>query len=428
MSAAGGTEGAGADRRGQISWAMFDWANSPYTTLITTFVFSAYFAKAVVGDEVEGQALWGYTNSIAMFVVASLSPVFGAVADAGGPRKPFLAFFTFLCAVGSSLLWFATPDRAAIPLAMTFVVVGTVGFEFGTVFYNAMLGDIASKEKLGRLSGWAWGLGYVGGLTALVIALFGFVQTEKPLFGLDKASLENVRVVGPLCGIWLAVFSLPLFLWTPDRPTRTREVGRAIKEGLASLAHTFRNLRAQANTLRFMIAAMIYLDGLITVFAIGGIYAAGIHKMSFQEIIVFGIALQFTAGLGAFGFAWLDDWIGSKKAAALAVAGLFVAGLGAVLADDKAWFWFWGQCFGIFGGPAQAASRSLLSRLAPDDVRTEFFGLYALTGKATAFTGPALVGIITAASGSQRWGLAVTLVFFAVGLGLLLGVKEPARK
>lgn len=419
--------GTPADRRGQFAWAMFDWANSPYTTLITTFVFSAYFAKAVVGDEVEGQALWGYTNSIAMFAVALLSPLLGAVADAGGPRKPLLAFFTFLCVVGSSLLWFATPDRASIPLAMTFVIVGTIGFELGVVFYNAMLGDIASREKLGRLSGWAWGLGYVGGLAALVIALFAFVQTEKPLFGLDKATLENVRIVGPLSGLWFAVFCLPLFLWTPDRPTRSLKLADAVRGGLASLAKTAANLRAHANTFRFMIAAMLYLDGLVTVFAIGGIYAAGAHKMGFQDIIVFGIALQLTAGLGAFAFGWIDDWIGSKRAAAIAVAGLFVSALGAVLADDKAWFWFWGQCFGVFGGPAQAASRSLLSRLAPDELRTEFFGLYALTGKATAFTGPAVVGAITAASGSQRVGLAAVLLFFAVGLALLMTVKEPAR-
>jgi len=417
-----------ADRRGQIAWGMFDWANSPYTTLITTFVFSAYFAKAVVGNEVEGQSLWGYTSAVAMAIVALSSPIFGAVADAGGPRKPFLAFFTFLCIVGSSMLWFAKPDPTSIPLAVTFVVIGTVGFELGTVFYNAMLGDIASRERIGRLSGWAWGLGYVGGLVALVIALFGFVQTDKPLFGLDKSSLEHVRVVGPLCAVWFAIFCLPLFLWTPDRPTRRLALGEAAKRGLASLVGTVRNLRQHANTFRFMIAAMLYLDGLVTVFALGGIYAAGVHKMGFQDIIVFGIALQLSAGIGAFAFGWIDDRIGSRQAAAIAVAGLFVSALGAVLADDKAWFWFWGQCFGIFGGPAQAASRALLSRLAPGELRTEFFGLYALTGKATAFTGPFLVATITAASGSQRIGLAGVLLFFAAGLAILMTVKEPPRE
>lgn len=417
-----------ADRRGQLAWAMFDWANSPYTTLITTFVFSTYFAKAVVGNEVEGQALWGFTSSVAMAIVALSSPILGAIADAGGPRKPMLAFFTFLCVVGSSMLWFARPDPSSIPLAVTFVVVGTVGFELGTVFYNAMLGDIAKRESIGRLSGWAWGLGYVGGLAALVIALFGFVQTEKPLFGLDKTTLENVRVVGPFCAIWFAVFCLPLFLWTPDRPSKSLKLADATRQGLGSLVRTIRNLRAHANTFRFMIAAMLYLDGLITVFAIGGIYAAGVHKMSFQDIIVFGISLQFTAGLGAFAFGWIDDRMGSKQAAAIAVAGLFVSALGAVLADDRAWFWFWGLCFGIFGGPAQAASRSLLSRLAPPTMRTEFFGLYALTGKATAFTGPATVATITALSGDQRIGLAAVLVFFAAGLAILMTVKEPAKE
>ncbi|MBM3554513.1 MAG: MFS transporter [Alphaproteobacteria bacterium] len=423
----GRPETDGASTRGQVSWALYDWANSPYTTLIVTFVFSAYFAKGVVGNEVEGQALWGYASAIAMACVATLSPIFGAIADVGGRRKPYLAAFTALCVVGSFLLWYAAPSRDWIVPAMIFFIIGNLGFEFGTVFYNAMLPDVAPKSRLGRLSGWAWGLGYMGGLAALVLALVVFVQAATPPFGLDKATLEHVRIVGPICGVWLALFSLPLFLWTPDRPATKLPVAVAIRKGLAHLVDTLKHIARYKNMLRFQIASMLYLDGLVTVFALGGIFAAGVHGMTLAEVIQFGIALNVTGGIGAFCFGWLDDKLGSKRAAQFAVFGLFVSAAIAVLAPDRTLFWVGGLLFGVFAGPTQAASRSMVARIAPPDLRTEFFGLYALTGKATAFSGPALVALVTDLSGSQRIGISVVAVYFIVGLALLALVQDPGR-
>ncbi len=416
--------GRGTPLRGLIGWALFDWANSPFTTLIITFVFGAYFSQGIVGDEIRGAELWGYAISASGLAVALLSPVFGAIADVGGRRKPWLLVFTAVCVVGSAMLWFAEPAPQFAALAMLWVILANLGFELGIVFNNAMLPDLVPEQRLGRWSGWAWGLGYFGGLAAMVVALMGFVQADSPLLGLDTESAEHVRMVGPLVALWFVVFVWPMFAFTPDRPAVRLGLAARLGTGLANLAATLRNLRGHGNVVRFLIARMIYADGLVTVFAFGGIYAAGTFGMALEEVILFGIVLNLTAGAGAVSFAWLDDYLGSKRTIVLALVGLIVTATGAVLARDVTWFWIWGSGLGVFVGPTQAASRSLMARLSPEHLRTEFFGLYALTGKATAFVGPGLVAVITAWTESQRWGLAVVLPFFALGLALLLTVRE----
>ena len=412
--------------RGLVGWALYDWANSPFTTLIITFVFAAYFSRGIVGDEVQGQALWGYVAGISAVFIAVLSPILGAIADAGGRRKPWILTFSGLCIVCSALLWFAVPVPSSIFLAMALVILGNIGFEFGIVFNNAMLGDLVGPGRLGRWSGWAWGIGYFGGLAALFVMLFGFIQTDQPLFGIGTENAANIRVVGPLVAVWFAIFLLPLILFTPDRPASTLSVKDRVHQGLSALRGTLRGLVGEhANAMRFLIARMFYNDGLVIVFALGGVYAAGRFGMDQAELIQFGIVLNVTAGLGAVAFAWFDDWQGSKAAIIIALIGLSVAGFGAVTVDDVTWFWVWGAVLGIFVGPAQAASRSFMARIAPADMRTEFFGLFALSGKATAFLGPIAAATVTAWSGSQSMGLGVSVVFFLIGLCVMLTVRAP---
>ncbi len=410
-----------------ISWALFDWANSPFTTLIITFVFSAYFSQAVVGDQVRGAELWGYTISFSGLVIALLAPLLGAIADAGGRRKPWIAFFSTLCIGGSFCLWFVLPDPSAIALAIACVMLANIGFEMSIIFNNAMLPDLVPKSAVGRISGWAWGLGYVGGLIALVLVLIGFVQNDSPWLGLDKDNAEHIRVIGPIAAGWFLLFVLPLFLFTPDQPKLTQSYATTIKEGLAQLRQTAIHLSRYRNVLLFLVARMIYADGLVTVFAFGGIYAAGVFDMALAEVILFGILLNVTAGFGAMLFGWLDDLLGSKSVIMISLLGLITAVVGAVSTADIQWFWFWGGLLGLFVGPAQSASRSMLIHITPPEKVTEFFGFYAMTGKATAFVGPALVGWITAVSDSQRVGLAAVIGFFVVGLVLMLMVKEPSR-
>ncbi len=418
---------APVSKRALVGWALFDWANSPFSTLIVTFVFARYFAAGIVGDDVDGQVLWSYAIGISGIFIAVLSPVLGAVADAGGRRKPWLALFTLLCAAASTMLWWAEPSRDFIVWAMIWVIVGNFAFEFGIVFNNAMLPDLVDGTRIGRWSGWAWGVGYLGGIVALVIALVALILTDAPWFGLDKERAEHIRAIGPLVAIWFLVFVWPMFLYTPDRPSRNLTLAEAISRGLRNFLATLRNVRQHANAARFLLAHMVYNDGLTVVFAIGAIFAAATFGMSEEQLIIFGIVLNVTAGCGAFGFAWLDDWVGPKLTITVALLGMLTMGIAALVITELTYFWVAAALFGIFMGPAQAASRSLMARLAPPQARTELFGLFAFSGKATAFVGTLIAGAVTAATASQRAGLATAVVFIAIGLVLLLGVREPGR-
>jgi UMF1 family MFS transporter len=357
---------------------------------------------------------------MAGFVVAILGPVLGAIADSGGRRKPWLALLTAATVAGTALLWFIRPDASYLTWALVILILSSIAFEFATIFYNAMLPDLVGPDRVGRVSGWGWGIGYLGGLGCLVIALFGFIQTDSPLFGIGKDNAAHVRAV--------MVLALPIFLFTPDHASTGRSLKRAAREGLGTLKKTILNIRNYAQILRFLIARMIYSDGLVTLFAVGGIYAAGTFGMDFGEVIQFGIALNVTAGLGALAFSWADDKFGAKAVIVVSLLALIGLGAAALVVESKTLFWAIGMALGVFVGPSQAASRSMMARLAPDNMQTEMFGLYALSGKATAFMGPLAFGYATDLFQSQRAGMATILVFFAVGLALLSLVREPAHR
>ncbi|NKB43006.1 MAG: MFS transporter [Alphaproteobacteria bacterium] len=416
-----------ADRKALWSWALFDFGNSGFTTVVSTFVFSAYFTQAIAPDAETGTALWGTATGIAGLIIALTSPVAGAIADHTGRRKPWLAFFTLLCIVATAALWFAAPGPNSIPLALTVAVFGTVGFEVGLVFYNTMLPDLTTPTRLGRVSGLAWGLGYAGGLICLVVALVGFVQADPSPFGFDKGNAEHVRATMLVTAGWIALFTWPLFAFTPDNPRTGLALSAAIQQGLSTLIGTLRNARQHANSFRFLIARMIYIDGVNTMFAFGGIYAAGTFGMTLEDIIVFGIALNVTAGLGAAVFGWVDDRFGSKRTLTVSLVALTVSAVGVLIAQTVPQFWVTALIMSTFFGPVQAASRTFMARLAPPEIRGEMFGLFAVSGKVTSFVGPFAVGAVTILAGSQRIGMATILVFLIAGLLLLQTVKEPGR-
>ena len=427
LSSIAAPAGRNATTRQMIAWAMFDWASSPFFAVVITFVFATYVTTVVAPNEIEGTAVWSRMTVVAALLIALISPVLGAIADVGGRRKPWLLFFVVASSAATAALWFVAPEHDYLLLALTLVLVANVCNEVAQAFYNAMLPDLADHHQLGRWSGWGWGLGYIAGIVALSLILVVFVQPKPPLFGLDAEAAEQVRITGPLLAVWFLLFSLPLFLITPDRPSHARPLGESVRHGLTMLVATLKDVRRNANIARFLLARLIYNDGLNTLFAFGGIYAAGTFGMTLNEVLLFGIALNVTAGLGAFGFAFLDDKIGSKPTILIAICGLFVAGTVALLAEEKTTFWAVALVIGIFVGPAQSASRTLMARLAPADQRTEMFGIYALTGKVTAFIGPFLFGTATAWFQSQRAGMATILVMFVVGGLLLLRVWEPPR-
>jgi UMF1 family MFS transporter len=293
------------------------------------------------------------------------------------------------------------------------------------VFYDAMLRSIAPPGYIGRMSGWGWALGYGGGLASLVLALVLLVNADPPPFGLETGAYEHVRATGVLAAVWFGLFAIPLFLFTPDRPPTGKSIRDAVQTGLRSLTTTMRQLLANRTIARFLLAHMFYTNGLNTLFAFGGIYAAGTFQMSFSEVLTYGIALNVTAGLGAAGFAWVDDLIGSKRTVLIALAALSVLGLALVLVEAKPVFFGLGCLLGIFVGPAQAAGRALMARLAPKELETEAFGLYELAGKVTIFAGPLLLGLATDLFRSQRVGMSTILLFFVAGFIILLPLREP---
>lgn len=406
------------------SWALYDWANSAFFTIILTFVFARYFSQTVVGDEVAGTQAWGNIVGVAGAVVAVLAPFLGAIADRGGRRKPWLLFFTLLCVIACAMLWFVRPTADDLWWAAIWVGVGTLGAEFAFVFYNTMLPDLVEPKRLGRWSGWGWGLGYVGGVACLLLALFGFVQTEGPIFGIevDREQAEHVRATFALVAVWYLVFALPLFAFTPDEPSKGLDPGDAVRSGLKQLKESVRNAREYGDILKFLVARMIYTDGLATVFAFGGVYAAGTFDMSQTGVLRFGIAINVAAGLGALALSWVDDWIGGRNTILLSLTGLIASASAILVVEDVVWFWVFAVIIGIFVGPLQAASRSHMARVAPEHLRSQMFGLFTFSGKATAFAGPLLVGAVTAATASQRWGMSTIVVFFAVGFALMLTV------
>ncbi|MBT7956540.1 MAG: MFS transporter [Rhodospirillaceae bacterium] len=413
-----------ATKKGLIAWCLYDWANSAFPTVVITFVFAAYFTKGVAKDVVTGTAQWGWAMSISALGVAIIAPILGSIADKGGRRKPWLFVFTVLTIIASALLWQIQPDVSFVMLALILAGLGNFAFEMGMVFYNAMLPDLAPRKMLGRWSGWGWGLGYIGGLSCLAVTLVGFVQTETPWFGLSKDLAEHLRATPVLVAVWFAVFAIPLFLFTPDQPSRRLSPTAAIREGIGALLETLRKIRSYSQIARYLLARMIYTDGINTLFAFGGIYAAGTFGMPFSELIMFGIAINLTAGLGAVMFAWLDDRIGPKRVILIALAALTILGGILLIIQDKTMFWVFGVPLGLFVGPAQSASRSLMAHIAPAELRTEMFGLYAFSGKATAFIGPALLALATDMFHSQRAGMATILIFFIAGGFLLLPVVD----
>jgi MFS transporter, UMF1 family len=405
------------------SWALYDWANSAFNTLVATFIYSTYFTQAMAPDEVRGTLWWSRAVAMSGILTALVAPVLGAAADRSGAHKRFLLVTTTLCIAATSLLAFVGPSLAnAAMMALGLYVVADLSFETGYVFYNAFLPRIASPERIGRVSGYGWGLGYVGGLACMGIALVGFVQPEVPWFGMSTEEGFNVRATNLLVAVWYGLFALPLFLFVPDR--RMSRIRLDVRGSIRELSATLREIARFREIVKFLVARLVFNDGLVTVFAFGGIYAAGTFGMSLSEVIAFGVVLNIAAGLGALIFGFVDDRIGGKQTIMVTLVALSIATAMAVWAPNRSWFWIAGILIGIFVGPNQSASRSLMARFVPENRQAEFFGFFAFSGKVTSFAGPILLGTVTSLFQSQRAGVATVVFFFVVGGLLMLTVHE----
>ena len=406
----------------QVAWCLYDGAAASFSIIVITFIFATYFTTKIAQNQIVGTYQWASAASLAGLIIALASPFFGAIADYSGYHKRWLFFFTSLSIIASFLLWFAYPTIHAVYFTLTCVVIGTVSYEIALVFYNTFLPSLAPPNYLGRLSGWGWGSGYVGGILALSIALF-LVKTN--ILQLNLATAEEVRICGPFVGIWFILFSLPLFIFIPEVSTSSYPLSQAVRAGGKELLSTLKKLPREKNILLYLFSHMIYTDGLNTLFAFGGIYAAGTYGLSFEEVLLFGITMNITAGIGAILLGWMDDYLGSKMTILFSLICLSLLGLPLLFLHQKYWFWMAALLLCIFVGPVQSASRSLMVRLMIDKEKSaEMFGLYALSGKITAFIGPFILGWMTYFFQSQRVGMATVLVFFILGGLLLLPVRE----
>lgn len=404
------------------AWCLYDWASSSFAIIVTTFIFATYFTTHIASNHIVGTYQWANATALAGAIIAFSSPLIGAIADRGGHHKQWLFFFTWLCVISSALLWFAYPNIHSVYYTLTCVVLGTIGLELALVFYNTFLTYIAPRPYIGRISGWGWGCGYLGGIVALLMTLMFFVKHNA--FDLNTATMAQIRISGPFVALWLALFSLPLFLLVPKISGSSLPLKQAVRAGFGELRATFKKIPQEKNLLLYLIAHMIYTDGLNTLFAFGGIYAAGTYGLTFEEVLIFGITMNLSAGIGAIGFAWLDDYLSSKHTVVISLICLILFGLPILFLNDKYIFWGVALFLCLFVGPVQSASRSLMAHLIVNrNTSTEWFGLYSLSGRITAFMGPWLLGLMTMLFNSQRVGMATIMVFFILGMILLLPVK-----
>lgn len=452
--------GPAATPLGYVSWALFEWARNPYVILVTIYIFAPYFSTTVVGDPVRGQGLLGYTNAISGAIIAILAPFLGAIADKSGRRKPWILVFVVIMMPAMFMLWFSEAGGGGIGIfpTLALIVLIAVMFEFSAVFHNAMLPSIAPASKVGMISGMALALGNIGGLLLMVFVLYAFALPgtvdwffipDTPLFGLDQAAQEHNRIVGPMTAIWLLVFGLPLFLFTPDGRESEISMSSAVKNGLGEVWVTIKAVSHYRNVALFLIARMIFNDGLVGILIFSGVYAAGTFGWDTTTLLIFGIVTSLSAAIGAVIGGKVDDRFGSRTAVLIAIGGTALLLIVAVSLQPGSVLFFidivpgeviWSfpyfqtlpeilyflntQLFGMFITVGFASSRTMMARISPPEMVTQFFGLYALSGTATAFLAPLLVGFFTTTFESQRAGLASLIGLLLLGFFMMFFVRE----
>jgi UMF1 family MFS transporter len=450
------TDAPAPSRLAQAAWLSFEFANQPYFSLIKIFLFANYFANQLAPDNVTGQAAWGYTQAAAGLTIAICSPLLGSIADAGGRKRPWMAGCVTSGVVACAALWLAVPGSNLFLVAAG-VVAASVSLEFIIMFGNALLPRVASGPGLSRLSGFGYGLSQFAGVLALITVLYAFqlpgrlsleMLPTAPLLGLDRGQFEHERIVGPFAALWLLIFMLPVFIFiTEPKAPDKRTLAQNVRTGVTRLRATLLNLRENRNVARYLLARMLYNDGLQAVFTFGGVIAGSVLGWGALELAVFGIAVTLSAGLGGLAGGLIDGRIGPRATIIIFLSVVVVTALALVTFQDDSVLYVFGfenvhnrtgpltsrgelifavlAClFGFAAGPVSASSRALLARLAPPDRAGEFFGLYALSGKVTVYAAPLGVAIVTSLTASRQFGLAVILVFLVAGFVLFLPVRE----
>ncbi|MEZ7826563.1 MAG: MFS transporter, partial [Aquiluna sp.] len=417
---------AAARPKGTFSWALWDWASQAFPTVVTSFIFGRYitsefFAPAGYSLEEAGQytAFWlGISGVVAGVLIALIAPIVGRRADTSGRKKFWLMVNTYLFAGTIGLMFFVAPSSDFFVFGLVLLAAGGIFFEFATVNYNSMLNEVARPHERGKISQFGWGLGYIGGIILLVMALWIIQFGGAELLGIPDTDALSVRVVMVISMFWVIIFSIPLMLKVPEaKPiagTENEGVLLAYKKLIRSLV-TMR--KENPNLLKFLIASAVYRDGLNGVFAYGAVLGGIAFGLDLTEIILFGIAANIVAGIGAFVGSFFEDRVGSRKIIFVSLVGVIVGGFGVFIFESAGTiaFFSFGLFLCTFVGPAQAASRTMMSRLSADDKQGEAFGLYATTGRAVSFLAPAAWAIFVGLF-SPIYGILGLMLILVVGL------------
>ena len=443
---------------GYHSWAFGQMARDPYYIMVVIYVFFPYFSNTVVGDPIKGQSLIGYLNAGMGAFLALSAPILGAIADKNGRRKPWIAGTVAVMSIGACGLWFVRPDGSGIGiyagLALLFII--GISFSISEVFHNAMLPSVAPVSNVGIISGLAISYGNVGGLLLMLVVLFAFAMPgtndwaflpASPLLGIDQVTHQHDRVVGPITGLWMLLFTLPLLLFTPDGKPSGTPLLAAAKQGVFDVLDTLKDLKHYANIGRYLLARMFFFDGMVGIMTFGGIYASGTFGWDSTTLLIFGLCTCISAMTGAYIGGLIDDKLGSITTLQVAIGMcsaillvlvsiqpdtvLFVIPVSTEAVWDFPYFqttaeiayFVTNQFSAMFFVTGLASSRTLMARISPPEKTTQFFGLYALSGTVTAFLAPLLVATMTDWFQSQRVGFA-SLTILIVGAIILIRVKE----
>jgi UMF1 family MFS transporter len=424
--------GSRIKRRVVLAWGLWDWGSSAYSAVITSFVFGPYVVRGVVGEAQPGGLsanTWlGISSAAAGLLIALIAPITGQRADAGGHRKRSLAIWSALVIAVMFGMHTVKNEPSYLWIALVLLAAGAVFQEFAVVSYNAMLPQVSTPETIGRVSGFGWSMGYVGGIFLLLICYVGFIAPDVGWFGVTSAGGLNIRAVAVFSAVWFAVFAIPVLLAVPEKPPGPKRRRVSFFASYPLLINDVKALfRRDRNAVYFLIASALYRDGLAAIFSFGAILAVSVYGLGQSSVLIFGIAANLVAALGALGMGAVEDRIGPKRVIMISLIGLITTAMILLFAHGTTMFWIFGLLLTLWVGPAQASSRSFMARIAPAGREGEMFGLYATTGRAASFLAPGLFALFSGLF-SDRVGIVGIALVLLAGALLLARVQSPPRQ
>jgi MFS transporter, UMF1 family len=409
------------------AWSLWDWGGAAFNSVMTTFIFTAlYLTGKDFGGADHATAVLALALSISGFAIALLAPVAGQRTDHSGRRKLWLGINTLIVAVLTGACFFVQPHESYLLLGCMLIAAGHVFFELAGVNYNAMMLQISTKHTIGKISGFGWAAGYLGGIVALLLVYFALIKPDVGIFGITSADGMTYRAVAVFSAIWIIIFSIPVLFAIPESKPDPDMPKVGFFQSYKELFWTIKFMwEKERHTLYFLISSAIFRDGLAAIFTFGAVLAVGSFGFKTGDVLIFAIAGNVVAAVGALSAGFFDDKFGPKAVIVTSLCGLLLSGGALLFLEGKTAFWVFGLILTLFVGPAQSSARTFMGRLAPEGQEGELFGLYATTGRAVSFLAPQLFGWCIVIFGAQKWGIIGILVVLLAGLLLLLPVKAP---